>query len=66
VKETKQTQFISRSALAHRWSVSTPTIKRKEKAGFLTAYKIGPGVVRYALNEVERVEAESITTGESR
>jgi hypothetical protein len=50
--------LISRKKLAERWSLSIETLKRREKAGILTALKMGRGV-RYRLHDVERIEQQA-------
>jgi hypothetical protein len=50
--------MLTRQGLSRRWIVSIETLKRKEKAGILRAYKIGRGV-RYMLADIERFEAEA-------
>ena len=56
-KATPQTiVMLTRQGLSRRWIVSIETLKRKEKAGILRAYKIGRGV-RYMLADIERIEA---------
>jgi len=50
--------LISRKKLAERWSLSIETLKRRERAGILTALKMGRGV-RYRLHDIERVELEA-------
>ena len=58
-KATPQTiVMLTRQGLSRRWIVSIETLKRKEKAGILRAYKIGRGV-RYMLADIERIEAEA-------
>jgi hypothetical protein len=50
--------LISRKKLAERWSLSIETLKRREKAGILTALKMGRGV-RYRLQDIERIEQQA-------
>lgn len=50
--------LITRKQLAERWSLSTETLKRRERAGILLALKIGRGV-RYRITEIERIEKEA-------
>ncbi len=51
-------EMLTRRDLAHRWRVSTETLKRREKAGLLRALKIGKGV-RYRLSDILNFEAEA-------
>ncbi len=51
MKQQFAPKFITRRDLADRWLVSTETIKRKERAGLLRAFKIGRGV-RYRMADV--------------
>jgi hypothetical protein len=51
MKHQANQQFITRRDLADRWLVSTETLKRKERAGLLRAFKIGRGV-RYRMADV--------------
>ena len=51
-------ELLTRRELCDRWSVSTETLKRRERAGILHALKLGRGV-RYRLDEVERIEADA-------
>ena len=55
---TDQIEMLTRRDLAHRWRVSTETLKRREKAGLLRALKIGHGV-RYRLSDILNFEAEA-------
>jgi len=48
---------ISRSELATRWSCSQETLKRREKAGLLRAWKNGR-LVRYRMEDVLQLEAQ--------
>jgi hypothetical protein len=50
--------LISRKQLAERWSLSTETLKRRERAGILPALKMGRGV-RYRITDIERIEKEA-------
>jgi hypothetical protein len=49
---------LTRKGLAHRWSCSTETIKRREAAGALTALKLGR-LVRYRLSDILALEADA-------
>ena len=53
---TKTQQMLSRRDLASRWGVSTETIKRRERAGFLRAHRFNLRLIRYRLDEVEAYE----------
>ena len=57
-RNTDQIEMLTRRDLAHRWRVSTETLKRREKAGLLRALKIGKGV-RYRLSDILNFEAEA-------
>ena len=52
-------QLFSRKALAARWQCSVETIKRRTAAGQLHAIRFGPRMVRYALDEIRRVERDA-------
>ena len=49
-------QYITRGELAAKLRCSIETLKRREKAGILIAYKFGR-MVRYAISQVEKMEA---------
>jgi hypothetical protein len=49
-------RLLSRKTLADRWSMSTATLKKREKDGFLKAIKLGP-IIRYRLSDIEALEA---------
>jgi hypothetical protein len=49
--------FISREALAERWDVHVETIKRDERNGRLTPFRIGGRRIRYRLDEILAIEA---------
>ena len=51
-------QMWTRGQLSHRWSVSIMTLKRKERAGVLRAFKIGRAV-RYRVSDILAFEAEA-------
>jgi hypothetical protein len=51
---------ISRAQLAIRWEVSIDSLKRFEKRGVLSPIKIAPRVLRYWLDDIERIEAEGL------
>lgn len=48
-------QFISRRGLCERWKKSAMTIKRWEKSGILTSYRIGRDA-RYKLSDIQELE----------
>ena len=48
--------FLSRDQLAHRWSVSNETIKRREREGLLSPIRFNQRLLRYRVEEVEAVE----------
>ena len=52
----KATVLLDRPRLADRWSCSIETIKRRERAGVLTAIILGR-LVRYRLCDIEAIEA---------
>lgn len=55
--QDSQLLLLDRKALAHRWSVSGETIKRREKDGTLTpVYLPGGRLVRYRLADVIKAE----------
>ena len=58
MRKTDQIEMLTRRDLAHRWRVSTETLKRREKDGLLRALKIGKGV-RYRLSDILNFEAEA-------
>ena len=43
MRNTDQIEMLTRRDLAHRWRVSTETLKRREKAGLLHALRMGVG-----------------------
>jgi hypothetical protein len=51
-------QLVTRRELAERWSVSTETLKRRERFGVLPFLKLGKGV-RYRLSDIEQLEGEA-------
>jgi hypothetical protein len=51
-------RLLSRRELAARWSLSTETLKRRERCGILPSLKLGRGV-RYRLADIERLETEA-------
>ena len=50
--------FLDRKALAKRWATSIATLKRLEKKGVLTIQALSERVLRYRLEDIERIEAE--------
>jgi hypothetical protein len=50
-------QLLSRKAVAHRWQTSVETVKRREKAGLLTAIRFNQRLLRYRLSDVTAFEA---------
>ena len=54
----QRVHMLTRSELAHRWRVSTETLKRRERAGILRPLKLGRGV-RYRVTDIERIEAQA-------
>ena len=52
-------QLISRREVAARWSYSTETIKRQEKAGKLPVLRLG-GQARYRLADIEFIEKQAL------
>ncbi len=55
-------QLLSRHQLSDRWSCSIETIKRRERAGVISAMKLG-GLVRYSLQDILKVEAAATVRG---
>lgn len=51
--------LVSRAELARRWGCSIETLKRREKAGVLNGLRLSARMVRYALDEVLRVERDA-------
>ena len=50
--------FLDRKALANRWSTSIATLKRLEKKGALNIHALSERVLRYRLEDIERIEAD--------
>ena len=48
--------LLSRAQLALYWGCSIETLKRREKSGALKRTLIGPRIVRYALEDVLKVQ----------
>ena len=57
-KTDDQALFLDRKALAKRWATSIATLKRLEKKGVLTIQALSERVLRYRLEDIERIEAE--------
>ena len=58
-KAAPKTVFIDRKQVSTRWGISIPTIQRREKDGTLNPIYIPGGrLVRYRLEDIERIEAE--------
>ena len=49
-------KLLDRKLLANRWSCSIETLKRRERAGVLTAIVLGR-LVRYRLSDIEAIES---------
>ena len=49
---------IDRNGLARRWDTSIATLKRLEKKKVLNIIAISERVLRYDLEDIERIEAE--------
>ena len=56
--DSLEERLLTRRLLADRWSMSTETLKRREKAGILPFLRLGRGV-RYRLSDVEALEADA-------
>ena len=50
--------YLDRKALAKRWATSIATLKRLEKKGVLNIHALSERVLRYNLEDIERIEAE--------
>ena len=50
--------FLDRKSLAKRWSTSVATLKRLEKKEVLQIQALSERVLRYRLEDIERIEAE--------
>jgi len=50
--------FLDRKSLANRWSTSIATLKRLEKKGALNIHALSERVLRYRLEDIERIEAD--------
>jgi len=52
--------MFTRKGLSHRWNVSIPTIKRREKDadnGYPKPIRIGPRMIRYRESDILAYEA---------
>ncbi len=54
------TNTLTRKDLARRWNCSVETIKRKEKLGLITPFRLGKRFVRYRLLDIEDLEREAL------
>jgi hypothetical protein len=54
----KPAQLLTRRELAERWSMSTQTIRARERCGFLPFLRLCRDI-RYRLADVERLESEA-------
>jgi predicted DNA-binding transcriptional regulator AlpA len=53
-------RFITRSDLCSRWRISRATSYRMQREGYLRPpVKLGPGVARWSLLEIEAIEARA-------
>ena len=59
--DNRRLEFFTRNELARRWQVSVETLKRRERAGLLPAFKFGRGI-GYRSTDVEIIEAKAIVT----
>ncbi len=59
IRSIQSTVLLDRPRLADRWSCSIETLKRRERAGVLTAILLGR-LVRYRLSDIEAIEAAGI------
>lgn len=60
LEQTKSIVFISRKQLATRWSCSIETIKRKEKQGLIVPLRLGKRMLRYRLDDIQKLEDAGI------
>ena len=56
--DSLEERLLTRRLLADRWSMSTETLERREKAGILPFMRLGRGV-RYRLRDIEALEADA-------
>jgi len=53
-------RLLSRKEIAHRWGVSTETVKRRSReGGELTPIRFNQRLVRYRMSDVLRLEEEA-------
>jgi predicted DNA-binding transcriptional regulator AlpA len=53
-------KFLTRLELCRRWRISRSTSYRLERTGFLRPpLRLGPGIARWALSEIEMIEARA-------
>jgi predicted DNA-binding transcriptional regulator AlpA len=53
-------RFITRTQLCERWSISRATSYRMQSEGYLRPpMKLCPGIARWSLDEIERIEARA-------
>jgi hypothetical protein len=52
------TRLLSRRELAARWSMSTQTVRQRERCGMITPLRLG-GAARFKLSDIEKIEAEA-------
>ena len=53
-------RLLSRREVAHRWGVSTETIKRRSRDGVLPTVRFNGRLIRHRLSDVERIEREAL------
>lgn len=52
--------YLTRTELCARWNISRATSYRMQAAGYLRPpVRLAPGVVRWALAEIEQIEARA-------
>ncbi len=51
--------MIDRNELMARWGISMPTIKRMDKRGDLTPVYLSTRIVRYRIEDIEKIEADA-------
>jgi len=56
---TKDDHFLSRRAVAARFSVCTETVKRWEQRGMLKPIRLNSRLVRYRLSDVLKMEEQA-------
>jgi predicted DNA-binding transcriptional regulator AlpA len=57
-QNSDKTRLLSRRELAARWSMSTQTVRQRERCGMISPLRLG-GAVRYKLSDIEKLEAEA-------